>query len=268
FSSSLQEAVQLRATMKQDLQKALSREEFKIYYQPQIKVADNSLGGVEALLRWQHPKLGLLSPSAFMNIAEETGLIVDIGSWVLREACGQMKRWQDRCPGKHQKLSLAVNLSAVQVKSHTLGEVIKSVISAFSFGLGCLELEITESALIQDASATVALLNEITEQGIVLSLDDFGTGYSSLEHLKLFPISVLKIDRGFVSAIGQDKKGEQLLVAIIAFARALEMKVIAEGIENKEQAEFCALHGCDLLQGYYYACPIPADEFERMFLLH
>lgn len=267
YSTALQDAVQSRACMKHELKKALERKEFQIFYQAQICSADGSLGGMEVLLRWQHPTRGLLSPAAFLPIAEETGLIVDIGNWVLREGCRQFKDWQLKSPAKCKKLAFAVNLSAIQIKQNTLPSTIERILAEYSLEASSLELELTESALISDTSATVAMLSSIVEQGVTLSLDDFGTGYSSLDHLKLFPISVLKIDKGFISSIGEDGKGERLLVAILAFAKALEMKVVAEGVETKEQAEFCIEHGCDLLQGYYFSRPIPANEFEKVFLM-
>ncbi len=267
YSAALQQGVQSRTTMKNDLKKALERHEFKVFYQAQVSPVDGSLGGVEALLRWQHPTLGLLAPGAFLPLAEETGLIVDIGNWVLREGCRQLTDWRQRLPVKCPTLALAVNLSAVQIKQNALLTSVKNVLAEYALDAKSLELEITESVLISDTSATVAMLSEIVAQGVTLSLDDFGTGYSSLNHLKLFPISVLKIDRSFVSAIGSEDKSERLLVALIAFAKALEMKVVAEGVETKEQAQFCAQHGCDLLQGYYFSRPIPAEEFEATFLM-
>lgn len=266
FSLALQDAVQSRNRMKNDLKNALERNEFKVFYQAKIAAVDGRLAGMEALLRWQHPVLGLLAPAAFLPIAEETGMIVEIGNWVLREGCRQLKDWQLRFSEQYPKRVLSVNLSAVQIKQNTLIDEIRSALSDYALEVGTLELEITEGALIEDTGATVATLSAIEALGVALSLDDFGTGYSSLEHLKLFPINVLKIDKGFVSSVGSQGKSERLLIAIIAFAKALKMTVVAEGVETKEQADFCALHGCDLLQGYYYSRPVPAHEFESFFL--
>lgn len=267
YSPALQESVQIRASMKQDMKKALERGEFNVYYQAQIDSADASLGGMEALLRWQHPVHGLLSPAAFLPVAEETGLIVDIGNWVLRESCRQLKEWQLRWPTRCPKLAIAVNLSAVQIRQNTLPDAVKHVLTEFALEASSLELEITESTLIRDTSATAAMLAMIVDQGVALSLDDFGTGYSTLDHLKMFPISVLKIDKSFVATIGLGEKSERLLVATIAFAKALQMKVVAEGVETHEQAEFCIQHGCDLLQGFFYSRPIPAHDFEAAYFL-
>jgi len=267
YSAALQETVQAQASMKYALKKALEQHEFRVYYQAQISAVDGSLGGMEALLRWQHPTLGLLKPEAFLSIAEETGIIVDIGNWVLHASCQQLKDWQLRFPVKCPKLAVAVNLSAIQIRHNTLPTAVRSALSEYELEANSLELEITENVLIVDTSATVTMLSSIVAHGVSLSLSEFGTGYSSLEHLKLFPISVLKIDRGFVSSVGKQDKSEQLLMAIIAFAKALEMKVIAEGVETQEQVEFCTQHGCDLLQGYYFSQPIPASEFESSFLM-
>jgi diguanylate cyclase (GGDEF) domain len=266
YSAALQDAVEYRARMKHDLVKALERNEFRLFYQAQIQSVDHRIGGMEALLRWQHPTLGLLTPDAFLPIAEETGLIVEIGHWVLQEGCRQLQAWKQRQPETTHQLVLSMNLSAVQIRQSGLSRAIQNILSEHALDSASLELEITESVLISDTHSTVAMLSAIVAQGVGLSLDDFGTGYSSLDHLKLFPISVLKIDKGFVSAIGHEEKSERLLVAIIAFAKALGMKIIAEGVETEQQADFCRRHGCHLLQGYYFSRPQPADEFEALFL--
>lgn len=266
YSVSLQEAVQFRSLIKNDLQRALERDELQIYYQPQIRSVDGSLRGMEALLRWHHPRLGVLSPAAFLPIAEETGLIVDIGVWVLREGCRQLKVWRERYAPHLADLTLAINLSAVQIKQEKLPRTVMAALAEHGLPASCLELEITESMLIEVTHTTVSLLSDISAQGVAMSLDDFGTGYSSLDHLKLFPISILKIDKGFVSAVGEGGKSEKLFVAIIAFAKALNMQIVVEGVETQTQAEFCTQQGCDLLQGYFYSKPIPAQEFEAVFL--
>ena len=266
YSPGLQEAVLNRSNMRHDMLKGLERGEFKVFYQPQIRSFDRRLSGMEALLRWDHPRLGLLLPSAFLSVAEETGLIVELGSWVLKESCRQLADWKARLPSLCSQLTLAVNVSCAQLTSNSLVVTIDKALAESGLSATCLELEITENALIKDTSEAVALFSTIAGQGVTLSLDDFGTGYSSLEHLRLFPIDVLKIDKEFVSAIGNGKKREKLLLAIIAFAKALEIKVIAEGVETKEQAAFCVEHGCDALQGFYFAKALPANEFEAAFL--
>ncbi len=266
YSSSLGDAALNRNRIKFELQNAVANNEMRVFYQAQIRVSDGSLGGMEALVRWQHPVLGLLSPASFIAIAEEVGTIVDIGNWVLVTACKQLGEWQSKYPALCQNLSLGVNLSVVQTSSKTLPQALNEALEMFDLNISSLEMEITESALIKDPDAMTTVLTELVEKGAFLSLDDFGTGYSSLEHLKIFPISVLKVDRGFVDGVGKDKKAEQLLVAIIALAKALEMKVVAEGVETQEQANFCSRHGCDLLQGYFFSRPITAEAFEASFL--
>ncbi|WP_428034821.1 putative bifunctional diguanylate cyclase/phosphodiesterase [Amphritea sp.] len=265
YSSALQQLVQSRIRIKNDLSVALDRNEFRVFYQAQFNASDRSLGGAEALLRWQHPELGLLSPDVFMPIAEETGLIVSIGNWVLHEGCRQLKEWQLNYPELAGNMTIAINLSPVQIKQHSLSTAVHNALDKHALDANCLELEITESAMIEDTTATAEILSAISHHGITFSLDDFGTGYSSLVHLKQFPISVLKIDKGFVSSIENDDKNKRLLIAIIAFAKALEMCVVAEGVETVEQAEICTEYSCDLLQGYYFARPLPADQFEATF---
>ena len=265
YSSALQQLVQSRIRIKNDLSVALERNEFRVFYQAQFNASDRTLGGAEALLRWQHPEMGLLSPDVFMPIAEETGLIVSIGNWVLREGCRQLKEWQLNYPEQAGDMTIAINLSPVQIKQHSLSEAVHAALDDHVLDAHCLELEITESAMIVDTEATAEILSGISRHGISFSLDDFGTGYSSLVHLKQFPISVLKIDKGFVSTIEDDDKNKRLLIAIIAFAKALEMSVVAEGVETEEQATICTDYSCDLLQGYYFARPVPADQFEATF---
>jgi EAL domain-containing protein (putative c-di-GMP-specific phosphodiesterase class I) len=266
YSEKLHEAVQHLVNMKRDLHKALERGEFKVFYQPQFNAKTRTLSGMEALIRWSHPRLGLLGPGDFITITEDTGLIVGIGNWVMREACRQLKDWQQRLPKQCEHLTVAVNLSAVQLVQTGLMQEVESVLVEHQLEADRLELEITENALIEDQKSAVTTLSQLAERGITLSLDDFGTGYSSLQHLKLFPIKVLKIDKEFVSAIGSGITNDRLLIAMIRFAQALELTVVAEGVETKEQAAFCTKNGCDILQGYYYSKPIQASEFEKIFL--
>jgi EAL domain-containing protein (putative c-di-GMP-specific phosphodiesterase class I) len=193
-------------------------------------------------------------------------LIVGIGNWVMREACRQLRDWQLRLPKQCAHLTVAVNLAAVQLMHSGLLQEVESVLIDNQMQADRLELEITENALIEDQKGAVATLSQLAARGITLSLDDFGTGYSSLQHLKLFPIKVLKIDKEFVSAIGRGVTNDRLLIAMIRFAQALELTVVAEGVETDEQATFCTKNGCNILQGYYYSKPVPAAEFEKIFL--
>lgn len=266
YSEKLHEAVQHLVNMKRDLHKALERGEFKVFFQPQFSATERTLSGMEALIRWSHPRLGLLGPGDFISITEDTGLIVGIGNWVMREACRQLRDWQLRLPKQCAHLTVAVNLSAVQLMHSGLLQEVESVLIDDQMQADRLELEITENALIEDQKGAVATLSQLAARGITLSLDDFGTGYSSLQHLKLFPIKVLKIDKEFVSAIGRGVTNDRLLIAMIRFAQALELTVVAEGVETDEQATFCTKNGCNILQGYYYSKPVPAAEFEKIFL--
>lgn len=266
YSNDLENAVKLRSNIKHDLVRALEQNEFEVYYQPKINPHDGKLHGMEALLRWNNKKLGLLTPAYFMSIAEETGHIIDIGDWVLKHSCQQLLVWQTKYADRFPDLSLSVNLSAVQITLAVIEPLVEYIANTFPLQKNSLELEITESALIKDAASSATLLNKLTQHGISISLDDFGTGYCSLEYLKLFPVSVLKIDQSFIASIGKEKRDELLLVALIAFAKALSMKVVAEGVETLQQAHFCAQHGCDLLQGFFYSPPLSAEDFERTFL--
>lgn len=265
FCKGLHEKVQLRVALRTDLEKALDAQEFVVYYQPKFRAVDGRLSGVEALLRWRHPTKGLLTPDAFLGIAEETGLIIDIGRWVLHEGCRQLKVWQTRYSAQHPRLGLAVNLSAVQISQSALPRIVADALEEVEIFAGDLELEITESVLIADTPETVSTLSAISAMGVGLSLDDFGTGYSSMNHLNQFPISILKIDKSFLRAIGINGKGEKLLEAMIAFAKALEMTVVVEGVETQAQAGFCIQRGCDHLQGYYFSKPISAADFESKY---
>lgn len=266
YSDSLREAAQHRATTERDLRRAIAQNQLLLYYQPQISASDGSLGGLEALVRWQHPERGLLAPAEFIAIAEDTGLIRPLGEWVIRHACQQISDWQARYPAMREALRLAINVSASQTVGNDLLMSLDTALAESGVSADSLELEITESALIRDPENAALLLASIKARGVLLSLDDFGTGYSSLQHLKLFPINILKIDKGFVSSLFQDPRHDRLLSAMIHFAKALDLAVVAEGVETDAQADFCRRHGCDLLQGYLYARPLPAEIFEATFL--
>ncbi|WP_051516984.1 bifunctional diguanylate cyclase/phosphodiesterase [Herbaspirillum sp. RV1423] len=266
YSERLHAAVQHLTDLKRELHRALPNNEFVVYYQPQFSAVDESLCGMEALVRWRHPRMGLLTPGDFISVAEDTGLIVEIGNWVLQESCRQLSDWRGRFPLLKNTLTIAVNLSAVQLADKKLVDHVESALSQYQLPPQCLELEITESALIDDQRGAVTTLAELASRDVTLSLDDFGTGYSSMHHLKLFQIDVLKIDREFVSVVGSNTENDRLLVAMIRFAQALNLKIVAEGVESREQADFCRHHGCTVLQGYYYSKPLPPDELEATFL--
>lgn len=251
-----------RMTIERGLRYALTHYEFKLHYQPQIDSASGHAVSVEALIRWQHPEWGLVNPSRFIGVAEETGLIVPIGIWVLRTACLQAKSWQDNDgPFTH----VAVNLSARQFLEMDLFQTIQEVLAETGLKPSSLELEITESAIMQDLERTQQVLQQLYALGVRLSIDDFGTGYSSLTYLRRFPVHSVKIDHSFVRDIPGEEGGMTLVRAIIALAHELKLSVTAEGVETEEQLAFLKNHKCDMLQGYIFSKAVPAEQLEKDF---
>jgi len=244
------------------LRRAIERDEFCLYYQPQLDLASGRITGAEALLRWRHAEQGMVPPAQFIPIAEETGLIIPIGEWVINAACRQIRAWMDQ--GMPQ-VRIAVNLSTRQF-STALPKLILGIIARHGIPADALELEITESMLMHNTESVVAMMREFAAAGILMSLDDFGTGYSSLSYLKRFPIDNLKIDQSFVRGIPADQDDSAIARAIISMAKNLRLSVIAEGVENAEQMEFLRDAGCDEIQGYFFSRPIPADEFAALLV--
>ena len=242
-----------------DLRRALEREELRLFYQPQLDLRTAQVVGLEALLRWEHPERGLVSPAQFIPVAEETGLIVPIGRWVLETACREAKSWQEITP-----LRIAVNLSMRQFRHPRLVEEVAEVLDQTGLEPGLLELEITESVVMEDAEATVETLERLKRLGVALAVDDFGTGYSSLGYLKRFPVGVLKIDCSFVRDLVQTQRDQAIVGAVMGLARALGLKVVAEGVETSAQLERLRTLGCDLAQGYYFAKPMPSDAVTEL----
>ena len=240
------------------LRRALERHEFALHYQPKNDLRRGSISGVEALLRWQHPDLGLLQPNRFISVAEETGLIVPIGKWVLETACAQNMAWQRQ---GLPPIRMAVNLSPRQFADPKLLNDIRAALDKSGMSPQFLELEITESMVVQNLERTVQVLDSIKRLGITLSIDDFGTGYSSMALVKKLPIDVLKIDRSFVREIANDADDKAITDAIIALGRALDLTVVAEGVETAEQEAVLRAHNCDEIQGFLISKPIPGDEF-------
>jgi diguanylate cyclase (GGDEF)-like protein len=263
YTPAMNEESQERVRIEGALRTALERNEFVLHYQPQVDLASGRIVGMEALIRWQHPELGMVPPSRFIGVAEETGLIVPIGAWVMRAACAQNKAWQDAGLGR---LRVAVNLSARQFGAADLLERIEQALQDSALDPGCLEIELTESLFMSDVTPAVDLLHRMKALGVQLSIDDFGTGYSSLSYLSRFPIDTLKIDRSFVADITHDANDAAIVTSIIALAHNLKLAVIAEGVENVEQLDYLRRHGCDEIQGYYFSRPLPAEQFEQ--LLH
>ncbi|MCZ2721942.1 EAL domain-containing protein [Marinomonas sp. 15G1-11] len=267
YSHRMHEEAEDKLQLEYELKNALKLNQFEVYYQPQINSKTNQVEGVEALIRWNHPKKGVLSPYVFLKLAEEMNLISDIGEWVLLTACSQLYKWQQTYGLSPNELSVSVNLSALQLQDIRLLESVCSTLDKSGLDPSSLELEITESSIILSPERIVDRLLKLTQKNIKLSLDDFGTGYSSIQHLHLFPIHTLKIDKEFIAACQQKISQDKVLIAMIQFARTLGLKVIAEGVETQEQLNFCDENQCDLIQGYFYSKPIPASEFEARFLI-
>ncbi len=250
-----------RVRIESALRNALERNEFVLHYQPQVDLKTGQIVGMEALIRWKHPELGMVPPMRFISVAEDTGLIVPIGAWVMRTACAQNKAWQDAGLGH---LRVAVNLSARQFSATELLPGIEQVLLDTGLEPSCLELELTESLFMSDVTPAVDLLHRMKSLGVKLSIDDFGTGYSSFSYLSRFPIDVLKIDRSFVNDITHDANDAAIVASIIALAHNLRLSVIAEGVETAEQLDYLRHQGCDEMQGYYFSRPLPAQEFEQL----
>ena len=252
-----------RLALERDLRRALDREEFLLHYQPQVDLATGKIVGAEALLRWQHPERGLVSPGEFIPVLEDTGMIVPVGEWVLRTACRQGRVWQESGLGP---LRVAANLSARQFGQEGLVDTVAGILEETGLDSLTLELEITESLLMDDVEASTQALTELKRSvsGIRIAIDDFGTGYSSLYRLKTLPIDLIKIDRSFVRDIAADPDDAAIVTAILGLAHNLRLEVIAEGVETGEQMAFLRERGCDLAQGYYLSRPIPAGELTEL----
>lgn len=246
-----------------DLRIAIEKNEFSLFYQPIISLESERVAGFEALLRWRHPLRGMVSPADFIPVAEETGLIVPIGKWVLEEACMQMKKWQELFPGA-EDLSISVNLSTRQLETWDFVEKVAEILDETGLNPSNLKLEITESVIMNNADQTIERILELRDMGIMVSIDDFGTGYSSLSYLHKFPIGMLKADRSFISSIGASDESAEIIKTIVLLAKNLGIEVIAEGIETSEQLEFLCTIGCGYGQGFYYSRPMNGPETTEM----
>jgi len=246
-----------RLTLETALRRALDRNQFALHYQPKVDMATGQITGVEALLRWTHPELGVLPPMQFIPLAEETGLIVPIGRWVLKEACAQNMAWQRR---GLRRISMAVNLSPRQFVDQHLLQDIDEALAASGMSPVLLQLEVTESMVMRNVSRAVKVLDAIQSRGIRLAIDDFGTGYSSMSLMKQFPIDTIKIDRSFVRDLPKDSEDQAIAQAIISMGKALGMTVVAEGVETTEQETFLRDHACDEMQGYLFSKPVPPQQ--------
>ena len=260
YSASLTQRVQQRLTLESNLRQALERNEFSLLYQPQFDLASGRIHSVEALIRWNHPVEGVIPPLDFIPLAEENGLIVPIGEWVLRRACSDAARWQRAGHG----LSVAVNLSPRQFRVPNLLKTVLDILAQTGLAPEFLELEITEGAVMEDSGATLVTLNALRDAGVQIAVDDFGTGYSSMSYLKRMPLNNLKIDQSFVRGLPHDRDNHAIVMAVIALARNFGFRVTAEGVETREQAEVLKKMACDTLQGYYFSRPVPADEIPAL----
>ena len=258
FNEEMNDDALEQITMYSGLRRGLEAGQFVLYYQPQIEIASGKLIGAEALIRWKHPDLGLVSPGRFIPVAEETGLIVEIGDWVLREACREAAKW--RQIGFSEPL-VAVNLSALQFKRGDIEQSVTSALETSGLEPHRLELELTESILIHDMDNVLATVKRLKLMGVKLSIDDFGTGYSSLSYLKRFEVDKLKIDQSFVRDLATDPEDAAIVRAIIQMGHSLGLRTIAEGVETQQVLDHLRLYHCDEAQGYFYARPMPAEDF-------
>jgi diguanylate cyclase (GGDEF)-like protein/PAS domain S-box-containing protein len=261
FNSEMNVQAIERQSLEGSLRHAIERQELSLHYQPKINLVNGAITGVEALIRWHHPQSGLVAPGKFIAIAEECGLIVPIGRWVLREACRQARAWQvaGRAP-----MCVAINISPVELRSPDFVSGVRAALTETGLEPRYLELELTETVLMQDSRSVADVLKELKEIGVLLALDDFGTGYSSLSYLRRFPIDALKIDQSFVRDLTTDEDDAGIVTAVIGMGKSLHMQVVAEGVETRQQLEFLQGQGCPQGQGFYFGRPVPAEEFGQL----
>jgi EAL domain-containing protein (putative c-di-GMP-specific phosphodiesterase class I) len=257
MSVGLEDRVQLES----DLHNAIALKQFELYYQPKVQTNTGAVRGAEALIRWVHPKRGLISPDGFIPLAEECGLIGAIGEWVVREACRQARAWQDQGLAP---MRVSVNLSPSQFRGSGLIHSVRRALDEVGLDARYLEVELTESAVMSDPEESIAILEQLSSMGVLVSVDDFGTGYSSMSYLRRLPIDKLKIDRVFINEIASRPEDASIVRAIVSLAHSLRLKVVAEGVETPAQLDFLKAVGCDEYQGYHFSRPLPATEFERV----
>ena len=254
FEPELDSRMQARRSLESDLRRALAKDEFELHYQPLVDTHSSQVTSAEALVRWRHPERGLVSPADFIPLAEETGLIMPLGLWVLRTACADAATW----PGA---MRVAVNLSPIQFRDLRLAETVKAVLAASGLAANRLELEITEGVLLDDEARTLTTLRSLKQAGVSISMDDFGTGYSSLSYLRRFPFDKIKVDQSFIRQLPGDAESAAIVRAILTLGACLGMSTTVEGVETAEQFAFTAAEGCDQVQGYHVSRPLPHDEF-------
>jgi EAL domain-containing protein (putative c-di-GMP-specific phosphodiesterase class I) len=250
-----------KVQLESDLHSAVALKQFELYYQPKVDTRNGMVRSAEALVRWVHPTRGVISPVDFIPLSEECGLIGAIGEWVIREACRQARAWQD---GGLPPLRISVNLSASQFRDSGLVDSIRRALDDAGLQARYLEVELTESAVMSDPEQSIAILEQLSTMGVLVSVDDFGTGYSSMSYLRRFPIDKLKIDRVFINEIASRPEDASIVRAIVSLAHSLNLKVVAEGVETPAQLNFLEAAGCDEYQGYHFSHPLPAGDFERL----
>jgi len=263
FDSNMRSGAVSLMQLETDLRRAYEREEFILHYQPIVSLESELIIGFEALVRWNHPSRGMVPPNEFIPLAEETGMVLPIGNWIMKEACYQMREWQEKFPLSDQ-LTISVNLSTVQLEQPDLSEQIANILDESRLNPKCLRLEITESVIMQNAERAIVTVNRLRKMGVRVSIDDFGTGYSSLSYLHKFPVDTLKVDRSFVNRIGREGENSEIIQTIITLASNLDMDVVAEGIETKEQLEFLRNINCNYGQGFYYSRPVDSSAAADM----
>ncbi|MDH5473162.1 MAG: EAL domain-containing protein [Gammaproteobacteria bacterium] len=261
FSEDLNNTVSNRLDMENKLRSAIANDQFFLLYQPQINIDNGNISGIEALIRWNDPETGLISPVDFIPIAEDTGLIMQLGEWLINEVCRQNREWQD---AGYAAIRTSINISNVQFERQDLTGVLSHILEAYNINPELLEIELTERIYMANPERTSKILAELRARGITIALDDFGTGFSSLSYLRHYPIDTLKIDRSFICEINVSSDGEAVIEAIIQMAHAMKLKVIAEGVENHKQFEFLKQKNCDSVQGYYLYSPLPAEKIEEL----
>jgi len=261
YDHSMDQDAEKRMTLENGMRRAIEREEFRIFYQPKINSVSGEITALEALIRWEHPELGMLSPADFIALAEETGLIIPIGEWVMRRACQDNQRWQEE---GLPKVRVAVNLSGYQLQAKNFVSTVATVLKETGLSGDCLEFEVTETVIMQNPDFAVSILTQLRDMGIHISIDDFGTGYSSLAHLKRFSVNTLKIDRTFVRDIEKNSTDAAITSAIISMGNSLDLKVIAEGVETEGQFDMLKEKHCDEMQGYLFSKPVPVEEVAEL----
>ena len=261
FTEELHAIIKRRLILEKEMRTSIRENAFEIHYQPKVEINSGKIIGMEALLRWNHPELGAISPQEFIPIAEETGLIIPLGNWVMHQACTQNAAW---IKAGYQPLRVAVNLSIRQFGQKDIAEQIQGILLETGLASEHLELEITESMVMNDINSAIITLKRLRKRGVHISVDDFGTGYSSLSYLKQLPIQCLKIDKSFVDDLCHNSDAAAIVSAIISMASSLDLTVVAEGVETKEQMEFLRKDGCDQMQGYYYSRPLPTHKFTTL----